>query len=892
MATVAQNVWRSTLGLLKESASNAGASAIRRRLEAARQALRDNDPQRAWNLADGVASGVAVIAEAMALTSLVGAAHVIAARAKDAEGDHAAAAAAASKGIEILEPRRDLDGLELSELGLAMIMLGRNDGIGVLIRAVETGGATPEAYIRLATHKRDDASPGEAVGYLRDALGIVPDDPLANALIGDLLADLGRVDEATDHLARAGLRFGANGALDQAEHWLNRANELSPDELTPLLGLSELNRLRGELDAAIALAERAVAVSPESAAPYIVLGRVLYEAGDATRAIAQFERALAIEHDDVDALAGYAIALSLANRVDEALSVGKRAADANTDEPIPLALAAEWFVKNEDEDEAIRLYTRAVEIDPDNEALRRRLVELLVRESDEHAEAERNEIALEYAERAVVVDPESAIANAEMASVLSKLKRWQDALAAANRAVELSPNESWGHLERAVALLGLDQIEQAAEAARAAVELEPHRAPIWTFLGEVLAWSDEQLRDALESFRRALSVDADERGAVLGLSDACQRLGLDAEAAEPLNDYTQRHPEDTEVLRRLGLHLYHAGRDEEAIIVLERAARLDPRDTEVRHHIGLAYAGVEQWSNAVAVLAPVVEEYGDKDPGSANATLAFAWTALDRHSDASKPAATAIRLAPNVAFGWQVWASLLADAGWFDDAVAAARQAIELDPMALWPRQTIAWAIERSSDTGGAEDAWNELRELSPDDPWPIKGLANSYAALGRDDDAVATYRSALALLDAKGSRGSSDDSAVLDSLDLWNAAWCRLCLGEYPEAVSLLVSSLVAKNEVGAQFDLALTMMCGGQTHQSTREYGLALESLVDVDQLRTRGLLIVAIADIDRFMGRFNRRAEEAGKRCRVALSERLAEVVSLHPSRFAVDGINSER
>jgi tetratricopeptide (TPR) repeat protein len=298
------------------------------------------------------------------------------------------------------------------------------------------------------------------------------------------------------------------------------------------------------------------------------------------------------------------------------------------------------------------------------------------------------------------------------------------------------PRSFAGQLERAIALDGLDQRQAAIDALRGAATIEPENAAIWKLLGD-LCYDDRQFAAAAEAYGRVVDLDSDHRDALLGLSRSLDNLNRDSEAADRLQSYTWRHPTDADVLAERGIRLYWANRDEESLDVLRRAIKLDPSLGEARRHLGLAHVALDQWSEAVAMLGPLVEKEPYRSDAYAGGSLAFALMALDQHSRAAELSRRAITSAPDVAFGWQIRARLLNESGWYVDAMEAARQAIRLEPDTGWPYQSLAWAIERAGEHALAIEAWSDAERMNPGDLWATKGRANALAQVGSTEEAA-----------------------------------------------------------------------------------------------------------------------------------------------------------
>jgi tetratricopeptide (TPR) repeat protein len=131
-----------------------------------------------------------------------------------------------------------------------------------------------------------------------------------------------------------------------------------------------------------------------------------------------------------------------------------------------------------------------------------------------------SEAALEAADRAVAVNPESAWAHRLRSASLTELGQSGAAVAAAYVAIKLAPDEWLGHVCLAQALGGLGSgRDGAVRAAMTAASLAPDESDAHLALGNALAAADKRA-DAEESFRRALALDPQNSAALNNLARA------------------------------------------------------------------------------------------------------------------------------------------------------------------------------------------------------------------------------------------------------------------------------------------------------------------------------------------------------------------------------------
>ena len=123
-------------------------------------------------------------------------------------------------------------------------------------------------------------------------------------------------------------------------------------------------------------------------------------------------------------------------------------------------------------------------------------------------------------------------------------------------------------------------LAKAAEEFRKVVQLAPSLAAAHANLGAV--YHDQQdFKNAIPSLRRALELNPNLPGTQLMLASSLLALGYAAEAV-PLF-------EKTRTIDLLGIALYEAGRDREAIDRLEAALESRPNDPDLLYYLGQAH---------------------------------------------------------------------------------------------------------------------------------------------------------------------------------------------------------------------------------------------------------------------------------------------------------------
>jgi len=183
-----------------------------------------------------------------------------------------------------------------------------------------------------STLQRGDAA--AAARLLAPLLGQFPDRADVLHLHGLVLRGQGDLAGGRSALERAAEASGGSaeirntlgnlladmGALDEAEAQFAQANAAQPGYLAAWINRGRLASMRGRHDEAIEWLEQACAIDPRSTLAYVTLGNALRRAGRADQAVLALERAVAIDPAKPSARTNLGIALREADRPADAVS--------------------------------------------------------------------------------------------------------------------------------------------------------------------------------------------------------------------------------------------------------------------------------------------------------------------------------------------------------------------------------------------------------------------------------------------------------------------------------------------------------------------------------------------------------------------------------------------
>ncbi len=248
--------------------------------------------------------------------------------------------------------------------------------------------------------------------------------------------------------------------------------------------------------------------------------------------------------------------------------------------------------------------------------------------------------AVDAAQRALALDPESAEALSCLAHALRGQGRLDEARGAASRAVEISPRlasawfnlgavqvaqgetvqgiesyrraleldpefaEAWSNLGGALGASGDSSGEIAAY--QRAVRINPQLAPVWSNLGSALLEAGDT-EQALAACRRAVELDPESAVAWSNLGNAYHEHGGDAEAVRACERALRLAPELAEAWSNLGCALLEQGAIEKSLAAHGRGLELLPHDARAHYNLGIAQERCQQHEAAVASYRRAVE---------------------------------------------------------------------------------------------------------------------------------------------------------------------------------------------------------------------------------------------------------------------------------------------
>jgi serine/threonine protein kinase/cytochrome c-type biogenesis protein CcmH/NrfG len=229
--------------------------------------------------------------------------------------------------------------------------------------------------------------------------------------------------------------------------------------------------------------------------------------------------------------------------------------------------------------------------------------------------------AVQMYERAIKLDPNFALAHAEMAVACSGIfylhdadQKWIDlGRRACERALELDPQLGEAYAARASVQEANKEFDEAIRSARRALELNPNYGTAYYALGRALFRGDRPT-EAADLAQRAVEVGGDDYNVYVPYIMALESLGRNAESDRlregrmaALQRQVEMVPEDARAHILLATNYAHFKKKEAAIGEVKQALTLRPNDANLVYNAACTYGLLEMKPEALEMLRKMKE---------------------------------------------------------------------------------------------------------------------------------------------------------------------------------------------------------------------------------------------------------------------------------------------
>jgi len=397
---------------------------------------------------------------------------------------------------------------------------------------------------------------------------------------------------------------------------------------------------KGEVNQAMAHYQKALQINPNDPNAWNNIGNALLQEGKLDEAIPYFQKALQINPNYAEAHNNLGNALIQKGKVDEAIAQYQKALRFNLDVAKTYCNLGKALLQKGEMDEAIAQYQKALQINPNFAEAHNSLGIVLFQDGEEDE-------AIAHFQKALQINPDFAQARNNLGNALLQENKVDEAIAQFQKALQINPDNADAQNNLGNALLQKGEVDEAIAQYQKALQIYPNNPNICNNLGNALLRKGE-LDEAIVLFQKALQIKP---------------------------DYVEAHI-------NLGNALFEKGRLPEAIRHFERALAIRPDNPSVEMYLANAWSRQGQFEQAIAHYQTALK----LQPNNAAFLNNLAWLLATCPEARFRNGQQAVQLAEQACqlTDFQkpqligTLAAAYAEAGRFDDAVAASEKAHDL----------------------------------------------------------------------------------------------------------------------------------------------------------------------------------------------------------------------
>ncbi len=343
----------------------------------------------------------------------------------------------------------------------------------------------------------------------------------------------------------------------------------------------------------------------------------------------------------------------------------------------------------------------------------------------------------------LAAEPDNPVLLINLGTALRLQKKYGEARAVLERVLPIPDTRRAAGFQLAQIALETSDLDAAEHYLREVLASEPGAAEVLNTLGLVLE-KKKNLEGAEAAYRRAAELDADAAEPRTNLGNLARRRGKLEEAAAWYEKAIEADAYSMGAYNNLAMVYQDLGQMKKAIDLYEKALSKAPSNAVVLNNLGSLYyatGDTEQagrlWRRAIAADASYASPLNN---------LAGIEIASGRLDEAEKLLRDALRLDPGYGDARLNRALIYGQRG------LAAQERGEIEKAAEDPRSRVTALTQLGFlelDEGRPDRALDDLREASrfePRNPQLFNGIGEALRRLGRADQAIAAWRTSLAL--------------------------------------------------------------------------------------------------------------------------------------------------
>lgn len=581
-------------------------------------------------------------------------------------------------------------------------------------KAIELGHKTADTYTARGAAAAQSGDDDSAIADYSKALEVDPNDE--NALnnrgvslavkgeyeraIADFSKAIGLNDKEADYYVRRGKSYEALSKKDEAKADYDRALRLEAGNKDAKAGVMRLAAENGapgggsstpsgddekqctgdKAETAVSACTRLINADPKNAAAYLIRGKANEALGKIDAAKNDFQR------------------------VTELFS-----STFYAEKPVDKSLFTE----------AVQGLGRIAAANPKAKKFTLTPLESALMDGDLAGEEGDYEAAVTAYSKAIELDPSSANTRRFRAAAYLMLKRYQLAIADYGKAAEIEPGNADTWMSSASARMLANDHERALPDINKAIDIEPKNPQAYYTRGRVYEGLGKA-NEAIADYRKALSIDPKHENS----QQALARLGGATVETEDHHKACEEGSGETAIAGCLAL--------------IEK----DPNDALAHGNLGSLLIHAQDFNKALEHLNKALEI--DPKLAMAYVNRSLVWEAKGNFDAAIDDANKALAARPNYVLAYYNRGKFYNAKGKINKALEDYEKVIDIDPNYLRAHNNLGVIYFDRNNFQKALSHFDKAVALAPHNAQAIANRGITLEALGRIDEAVADYRSAL----------------------------------------------------------------------------------------------------------------------------------------------------
>lgn len=626
--------------------------------------------------------------------------------------------------------------------------------------------AAAEAHFLLAQLAERDRNYQQMFGELNAAMELNPNFTKAEIKLVQLLAGVGQLDKAREHVEKI-LQREPNNAEAYSARAMILIREKKPEE-------------------ALVQAQKALELHPGLVTASAAIASI-YMDSDPEKAEQALADSMKLNPDDIGLRVIQIQVLSKHNKTDEVIAAFKELIAKKPDELGYRVELANFYIEHQRLDDAEALLRSTVEQKPDNDDAKLRLVEFIGKQR-------KPEAAIAELEKYVAAQPDRYKLRGALARVYAGAGQMEKAVATYQYTVDHSSGKDADGIDarnRIIELLlSQKKKDEAEKMIKDVLQLEPEN-PDSLFIRAQMSLNGGDVNSAIADLRTILKNSPDSIPALLLMGTAQERIGAANLALDNYRKVIQINPDNVPGLANAArLHLAQNQVDD-AQKMLEHARKLVPDNLDVARSLADVYSRKKMFKEALEICEQL-------QLNSKTAPAGFYLAGVVRLQNQEYPAAIdmfkkALDKEPRAIEPLQALMTALFVNKQPDQAETYLEKHVKDHPDQVHAQELLGALYRQVKKYPEAEKILEDVLKAQPDRISTYRELAQVYGAKGQPDQ--------IAGLFARGLEKNPDnvDLLVLQAQNFQATGKYQEALNNYNKLVTLQPGSAVLKNNLAS---------------------------------------------------------------------------------------------